>query len=338
MSVFSKVSKAVASAAFAGSVVLGGVAAAEELKLAHFMSPKHPLHTSVYGPWAQELAQATGGKLTVQIYPAGKLGSGPTEQYNRVIDGVADIVHGLPGYTSNLFPKTLLIELPGVPQSSEQGTEGLWNAMPLIEDEFRRVKPLALFTSADAMIMTRDKQVRSPEDLKGLKIRVPSATTARSVEAWGATPVSMPISEVYNAAQTGVIDGALIDGSTITSFKLGEVFNNFTVGVPPTNSALFLVMNRNSYNSLSKQEKAAVDKLSGLPLSKKGNQSYRENHERGLAAARDMGKSIIELTPEQSARFEKLSRPVIEQTVADLKKRGVNNAEQIVQAMGQRQQ
>jgi TRAP-type C4-dicarboxylate transport system substrate-binding protein len=328
------------------TILLGGVMAglafgsstmAAQLRLAHFASSKHPLHTDIFLPWAQQLAEATNGSLKVEVHPAGQLGAGPAEQYNRVIDGVADITFGLQGYTSALFPKTLLIELPGVPRSSGQGTEGLWNAMPLIQDEYRRVKPLALFTGADAMIMTRNKPIRRPEDLKGLKIRVPSATTARAVAAWGAVPVSMPISELYNAAQTGSIDGALIDGSAIPGFRLGEVFNNFTVGVPPTNSVMFVLMNRRSYERLSSEEKAAIDSLSGLQLSKKANENQQAKHEQGLEAMRKMpGKTVIELTPEQKAAFAKLSSNVVDQVVADMEKRGVKNASKIVEAMGER--
>ena len=64
--------------------------------------------------------------------------------------------------------------------------------------------------------------MRSIEDLRGLKIRVPSRNSGLVVEAWGATPVSMPAPEIYNAMQTGVVDGAMIDATTLTAFRLGE--------------------------------------------------------------------------------------------------------------------
>ncbi|WP_250637308.1 hypothetical protein [Salipiger sp. CCB-MM3] len=64
--------------------------------------------------------------------------------------------------------------------------------------------------------------MRSPADIKGLKIRVPSRNTGLLVEAWGATPVSMPVSEIYNAMQTGVIDGAMIDTTATRAFRLAK--------------------------------------------------------------------------------------------------------------------
>jgi TRAP-type C4-dicarboxylate transport system substrate-binding protein len=335
MGVLSRVSKMAATTGLVAGLAFSGAAVAKELKLAHFVSPKHHLQVNVWEPLAADLAEASNGKLTLKIYPSGELGSGPAEQYNRVIGGVADVVHGVVGYTSALFPRTLLIELPGVPRSEAEATEGLWNALPLIEDEYRRVKLLALFANINPLLMTRDRQVRTPEDLKGLKIRVPSATASKVLAAWGATPVSMPISEVYNAAQTGVIDGVLLDGSSLNGFKLHEVFNNFTLGVPATTSAMFLVMNRSAYNSLSGEEKAAVDKVTGFELSKRSSQSYEQAHKKGMEMVGKMpGKTVVELTPEETARFDKLSRPLIDQAVADLDKRGVKNAGKVVEAMG----
>jgi TRAP-type C4-dicarboxylate transport system substrate-binding protein len=334
MTIATKLTKAV----LVGGLAVGlGLSAAQatELKLASFVPASHHLQKNVWEPLTKELAQATDGELKLKIYPAGQLGSGGGEQYKRVVRGVADIVHGLPGYTSSQFPESLLIELPGVPVSDVQATEGIWNAMQLVEHEYRRVKVLALFASESAILMMRDKAVRVPSDLEGLKIRVPSASIGKAVSAWGGTPVSMPITEVYNAAQTGVIDGALLGGSTLNSFKLHEVFHHYTTGVPSTTSEVFLLMNRNSYDKLSDKERVALDRLTGFPLSQKSSKSYRNQHEKGMKTIRDAGKDIIELSPEVAQQFTNLSRSVIAETVAALKREGVENAQKIVELMGQ---
>ena len=91
-----------------------------------------------------------------------------------------EISYGLPGYTSSVFPKTLLIELPGVTQGHEDATRKLWKVM----DRHLRMNsngrfPLALFVTPPAVFMMRDKPVRTLHDLKGLKIRVASRSAAR---------------------------------------------------------------------------------------------------------------------------------------------------------------
>ena len=73
---------------------------------------------------------------------------------------------------------------------------------------------LGIWNNAPGILFMADKPVRSIEDLRGLKIRVPSRNSGLVVEAWGATPVSMPAPEIYNAMQTGVVDGAMIDATT----------------------------------------------------------------------------------------------------------------------------
>ena len=64
-----------------------------------------------------------------RVYAAGALGKGPVEQYQRAVRRIAEISYGLPGYTSPVFPKTLLIELPGVAHGHQDATQKLWKVM-----------------------------------------------------------------------------------------------------------------------------------------------------------------------------------------------------------------
>ena len=98
----------------AGAAWLVQPAAAETvLKLASFVPPQYILHKPIFLKLADDLDKATGGEVKIKVYAAGALGKGPVEQYQRAVRRVAEISYGLPGYTSSVFPKTLLIELPG---------------------------------------------------------------------------------------------------------------------------------------------------------------------------------------------------------------------------------
>ena len=196
-------------------------AADNVLKLASFVPPVYILHKPVFEKLATDLDAATGGSTTIQIYPSGELGKGPVEQYKRAVSRIAEITYGLPGYTSSIFPKTLLIELPGVTSGPEDATAKLWKVMDKhLRGEFKKTVPLALFVTPPAVFMMRDKPVRSLEDLAGLKIRVSSSSAAAIVEAYGATPVPMPANKVYTAMNTGVVDGALMGSDSLLIFKL----------------------------------------------------------------------------------------------------------------------
>ncbi len=302
-----------------------GTATAEELRLAHFMSPRHPMQGAVFEPLAKDVEAATGGALTIRIYPAGALGKGPKQQYKRAVDGVADITFGLHGYTSSQFPRTLLIEIPGLAETPEQATAMLWAAFDdYLEVEYGQTKVLGLWTNSPSVIITRRKPIRRLEDLAGLKIRVPSALAAKMVESWGGVPVPMPVPKVYNALKTGVVDGVLIGASGIKSFKLDEVGKYFTTGLPSNVTAFYLVMNRKAWEKLPADQKAALEKASGREMSLRAASAYARAGAKGLAVARaGSGNEVIALDPAEAERFRSAEAPVIERAIADLEARGI---------------
>ena len=322
---------AIALAALTSLAAVPG-AQAKELKLAHFMSPKHPMHRFVMAPLSQEVAKATNGKLTIRIYPAGALGKGPKAQYKRAVSGVADMTFGLHGYTSNQFPRTLMIELPGVSTGPVQATRMLWAAYdPHFLPEYRRVKAIALWANDKAVLITRDKPIRTLADVKGMKIRVPSKLAARLIREWGGTPVPMPVPKVYNALKTGVVDGVFIGASGIRSFKLFEAGNYATTGLPATVAAFYLVMNADSWSKLTDAEKAALTKASGKGLSMKAAKAYARA---GMAGLKLFGskKTVIALSPAEAARFKAGADKVVAAVVAQREKDGIPGGA-IVKAM-----
>ena len=321
MSLSSMIKTGVAAIAI-GCVAMA--ASATELKLAHFASTKYPLHVEVMTPLSEEIVDVSGGDLEIRIYPGGELGAGPAKQYDRAVDGVADITLALPGYTASQFRKTLMVELPGVVPAGKDVTETFWANYDEVSREFRRTKLLALWSNPPGVIMTVSKPIRTLEDLKGLKIRVPSKNVGRVAEAWGATPVSMPITEVYNSMATGVIDGVLVDASVLNSFKLKEVANYVTTGMNSTNSPMMLVMNRDSYKDLSDAQREALDSLAGVELSRAGRDTQAGGADRALQAFADLGKEIITLSPEEAAKFNAATDALAESVVAELEADGVS--------------
>ena len=290
-------------------------AAAEELSFAGFLPSGHPYVESTYQPFADMVEENSGGEVTVRIYNDGELGPGPAEQYNRVVDGVADLVFGLPGYTASAFPLTLTAELPGV-IDTETGTQDMWDNIELFADEYRRVQLVGLWSSAPNVLYTRDVAVRSPSDVEGLNIRVPSRNAGLQVEAWGGNPVSMPVTEIYNAMQTGVIDGAMIDTTATRAFRLGEVANYLTLGFDATNSPFYILMNRDAFQSLSEENQQAVLDA-GREASLLGQQTQLTVAAGGVEAFEEMGGEVINLTDEEAAAFDELSAPVVDQVVAE---------------------
>jgi len=309
---------------FAGAIF--GLAAlashAAELKLADFQPPTHPYASQVYTPFGNAIKEKTQGAVTVRVFMGGELGPGPAEQLNRAVNGVADIAFGLPGYTAANFQKTLLSELPGV-ISTSNGTERVMAHVDALAKEYRRVTLLGLWHNAPNMLLMGNKPVRNMADLKGLKIRTPSRNGGKILEAWGASPVSMPATDIYNAMQTGVIDGAMIDATTLQTFKLGEVTKYVTYGMKPTVSSFFLVMNRDSFSALSAPQRAIVQEA-GKAAAINANKVQLSVADKALAAfAAQPGKQVIQLSADAAAPFNAASDTVTKQVIEEADKAGL---------------
>ncbi|KAB2956776.1 MAG: TRAP transporter substrate-binding protein [Rhizobiaceae bacterium] len=306
----------------AAMLLAAPMASAAELKLADFQPPTHFVVKNVYEPFAARIAEKTGGDVTVKVYMGGELGPGPAEQYNRAVDGVTDIAFGLPGYTASNFPKTLLTELPGV-ISADTGTARMNANVDLLSDEYKRVVLLGIWNNAPNIIFTASKPIRALADLKGLKIRVPSRNAGLVVEAWGASPVSMPAPEIYNAMQTGVIDGAMTDATTLGAFKLAEVTKYVTTGMDTTISSFFLIMNRDSFEGLSEDQRKVVLEA-GRDAAMNGNKAWLGIADKALSGfAATEGKEVITLADEKAAEFDAASAAVLDKVVADAEAQGI---------------
>jgi TRAP-type transport system periplasmic protein len=295
-----------------------------ELKFASFTPPQHTITASVVDKLSAGLKADTNGEVSIAYYPGGELGPGPLEQYVRVVQGAADMSWGLQGYTSSQFPKSMVAELPGSIKPGGNGYDMLWNAYEKhLASEYPGVKPLALWTSEPNIIIMKDKQIRTPADLAGLKIRVAGAVAADVIAALGATPIQMPIPQVYNALQTGLIDGIVTGASAVADFKLLEVASSYTIGAPLGRIAFFTVMNKATYDGLSDAHKSAIDAHSGLGLSKSAEDAWNAKANETIVKLKENSANVvIELDEAGAGTFAKITLSVAE---AVLKK--VNGAD-----------
>lgn len=313
-------------AALALSAALAAAPAlAEELSFAHFVPPAHIITQTIVEPISKAVAENSGGDLTIRVYPGGELGPGPVEQYARIVQGVADMAWGLAGYNSSQFPLSMIVELPGTVDAAGSGYEAMWRVYDqYLKGEFVGTRALALWTSEPNVLIMRDKEVRTPDDLKGLKIRVSGAFPGEVISALGATPVQMPANEMYNALQTGLIDGIMTGGSAIHDFKINEVARTYTTGPSLGNILFYVAMNEARYQGLTDAQKAALDKSVGIELSKSGETGWNGRATETLDKLRaDPSKVVIDLTPEQAAPFNAITTALTEKVLADLEAKGL---------------
>lgn len=114
----------------------------------------------------------------------------------------------------------------------------------------------------------------------------------------------MPINQVYNALQTGLIDGVITGASTLSDFKLDEVANSYTLGANLGRLVFYTVMNKARYDGLPDDQKAAIDAVAGIALSQSAEDAWNATAGAALDAARAAGdNTVIDLTPEEIAAF-----------------------------------
>ena len=297
--------------------------AQQELKLASFVPPTHVIWTDVITPWTRELAKLSNNQLTVRMFPAMQLGGRPPDLYRQVVQGISDITFTLPGYTSSDFPMMALTELPGTAENAADGTRKIWKLFDqYLARDFKDTKVLMLWNSDSASLMSRSKPIRTLEDLKGMRIRTPSAAQSAQLEALGATPVDMPANQIYNNLDRGVIDASMIPMSAALDFKLIEVVKYFTINAPLGRSPFLVAMNRGRYEKLPADLKKVIDSTTGLELSLKGAQTYDQKNDEAFAAAKK-SREIVSLSAEERKRWTAAFKPMIDRQVAAGEKAGL---------------
>lgn len=318
------------AAAAAGSVaalmvtgIAGQVRAEDrEIKMAFFASPKHPVWEKLMLPWSEAVA-GQDASLKFIGFPGSQIGGSPPGAFKRVVNGIADVEFAMQGYTSTVFPKTMVVEIPKQWGSPTEATRALWKILPTyLKDEYDRVEVLAMWVNDQPVLMT-NKVVRTPEELAGVKLRTPSADQAEIIKELGGIPVAMPMPQTYTAIEKGVVDGALVGISVVHSFKLAEVVKNYVIDLPMGYSPQMIVMNKKVYKGLSPAQKKAIDANKGLEWSLRAAKLYEAEREHGIKIVKERSDTqIVELTDEQKKMWDDRLQKAADDWVARFEKAG----------------
>ena len=314
-------------------------ATAEELSVATFLPPQHHTNTGMFTWFAEEIERRSGGSLTMKLYPAGQLGAGPVQQYKRGVEGVADIAFGVNAYTPAVFPKSMLGILPGKAVTADESTRAIWNVFDEhFADEYKGVKVLAVGTVAGSLFIG-NKDVSTLEGLQGTKLVPFAAMTTPIVEALGAVPVQMPVTEMYTGLSTGTIDVITGSYNNVTQpWNFWDVSSHIVENVPVAFQVTYALMNEERYLGLSEEHRAIIDELSGLPMSLELARSFDGADERSkkwISEATDKGYEWIIVSDEERARMDAAVAAGLETIFADYESRGVSGAREIYEALNQ---
>ncbi|WP_372990796.1 TRAP transporter substrate-binding protein [Sulfitobacter sp.] len=326
--IFRRTLMGIAGAAFA--VGMGATAAMAQdvtLRMHQFLPPQANVPKLVLDVWADKVEAASEGRIKVERYASMQLGGTPPELMDQAIDGVADIVWTVVGYTPGRYPSTEVFELPFMVTDARAASSAYWQMFEthMKDTEFKDVHILGTWVHGPGLLHT-NKEIRTPADMQGMKIRGGSRLANQLLEITGATPVGMPVPAIPEGLSKGVIDGTTIPWEVTSALKVPELVKNHTEF---TGSALYtltfvLAMNKDKYESLPDDLKKVIDDNSGLEFSifAGGTQADSDGPARQIAV--DLGNNIVTLNEEETAVWRETSQPIYDTWVADMKEKGID--------------
>jgi TRAP-type transport system periplasmic protein len=209
---------------------------------------------------AKEVKAANVG-VDIQVYPGASLFK-PNDQWNATANGQLDITLFPLDYASGKVPAFSATLMPGLIRSQDRAKRV--NDSQFMKDIRAEIEKRGVIVLSDAWfaggMAAKDGCIVKPDDLKGKKFRAAGPTFAGMWEAAGASIVSPPSNEIYNALQTGVVNATDTSLGTFASTRLYEVTDCLTA---PGNNALWfmyepVLMSKRSFDKLNKQQQDAV--------------------------------------------------------------------------------
>lgn len=207
-----------------------GIATAGTLKLNHNNPPDHPVHISMQ-IMADRVAELTNGEIKIKIYPNAQLGT-QRESMELVQNCALEMARSNASELEAFEESYSAMNLPYIFTSEEHfntvisGKIGRDILDASVDQGFRGVA----FYTEGARSFYAQKPIMSPDDLKGVKVRVqPSPSAIRMVELLGGNPTPISWGELYSALQQGVVDAAENNPTALTNARHGEVVSDFSL-------------------------------------------------------------------------------------------------------------
>ena len=307
------------------------LAAAQEvtLRMHQFLPAQANVPKNILIPWMEEVMAASDGRIEIQHFPAMQLGGTPPELINQAIDGVADIVWTVAGYTPGRFPHTEIFELPFMMTDAEATSRAYWDMAQkyMVDGEFADFHVLGTWVHGPGLIHSSDPVV-TPEDLNGVKLRAPTRTTTALFSSLGATAVGMPVPAVPESLSKGVIDAAVIPWEVTGALKVPElVENHLEFGDASLYTTAFVfAMNKDAYDALPEDLKAVIDAASGAEFSAAAGKQMQMDDGPSREAAVDLGNNITTLSPAQVEVWRAAAAPTVDTWIAEATANGLDGA------------
>jgi tripartite ATP-independent transporter DctP family solute receptor len=277
----------------------------KSLKLAHGLDPSHPVSQAMVF-MAERCADISDGKLIIEIYPSGQLGS--EQQCVELLQiGSLAITKVSAAVMESFTEEYKVLGIPYIFKSKQHSFDVLDG--PIGKEILESTEPfwirgLCFYDAGARSFYTIDKPVYSPDDLNGLKIRVmKSNTSMENVKAQGGSPTPISWGELYTALQSGVVDGAENNPPSFYTSHHYEVCKYYSLNehtmVPDV-----LIISDKIFKGLSSEEQKWLQQAVNESVPKQ-RELWAKSEEESLIKVAEAGVEII--YPEKEPFAEKVS-------------------------------
>ncbi len=292
------------------------------LKFATVSPPQGPLNQRMLHPWAKRVNDAGKGVVELDVrdgYSLANFGN----IYARVLNDVVQVGDGLQGAVAGKFPLTEFISLPLQYDRPDEASAALWRvyAAGLLNSEYDEVVPLFLGAFANSNLQMA-RPLDRPTDVAGKKIIATSKVTAEVVEAIGATPVTLQLTDMYQALQRHAVDGVEVAWTAFRPFKLGEV-TTYHIEENLGGAAGMIFMSKKKFAALPEAARKVLMDASGEATSRQyGVYWMTINADSRKDYAGKPGHTIAHLSPEEGRAWHPKLQGIVDRWVAIDPQRG----------------
>lgn len=302
-----------ATAIVAATIVFGAVSiAGAETTLRFSNWVPETTHPSIgFEAWGESIEEASGGDLKIEFYHAGQLGNA-RDHYNMARDGIADFAWSVPAFEPGRFPVFEVMSIPTMTKNAIKASHAFhdWYSQ-YSPEEMSEVKLCAITMAPEGTLNFKGMEVRTPDQLKGVKIRPVGAFMTDYVKELGAVPVAIPASEARQAFDRGLVEAIAFPWRTLYPFGMDKVTTHHQDMIFYAVAAT-VVMNKDSYNSLSDANKKVIDDHCNPEWSQKINQMWYDWEKEGRDMLTEDGHTIYQLTLEERQQWIDASLPLRE--------------------------
>ncbi|MEM8665359.1 MAG: TRAP transporter substrate-binding protein [Pseudomonadota bacterium] len=303
--------------------------AEKTIRVGNWLPMHHLIVKGILEPWAAAIEAETNGELKLEIMTS-SLGP-PPAYFDMVLDGTIDAGWGVSGHNPGRFTMTQVMDLPFSSPDPWAGSAAAWQTYQKYGAQYGEhdgAHVVGLFVHSIPYLHTRGEPITSLDGLEGMKVRVGGNVTGRIISALGGTPVQLPPTEAQTAMSRGVADAITFPMESINFFSITPVIQG-TVEIPGGlyTDTFWIAFNQGVWDSLTDEERAAIEKHSGMAIAMLAGWAWTNGDTVGRAALEEAGVTFTSLDDASVSAAKDALADIETEWLAEAESRGLPGEE-----------